>query len=101
MITNLMTCSGFEGFGCAVAWFGFILVVFLTLIMRRQCDDGVFAGTNFNFLFAWLGLLLYVLLMTLTGDIRFGLLAGIVGLAVGGLVVGQFWEFGGGSSEEY
>jgi len=101
MTYNMMTCIGFSGMGCTIAWFGFIILVFLTLIMRRQCDDGIFAGTNFNFLFAWLGIVIYVIVMTFTGDIRWGLPAGIIGLTFGGIGIGQIWEFSGGSSDEY
>lgn len=91
---NLMTCQGGDWTmsilgGCSQAWLVFIVVVFLALVLRRQCADGLLAGTAFNFLGAIiLGVVGAVLLTTLFGEARWSLLAGLGGLALGG--------FGGG-----
>lgn len=99
---NMMTCQGWPGgmslFGdCTMAWFGFVILVFLCLVLRRQCTDGVLAGTNFNQYAAFGGGLGgYILLTTLLGSARWSLLAGVLGIVVGGFVVGMFADTSGG-----
>lgn len=102
----MMTCSGWSGAaflgGCSMAWLGFAIMVFLILILRRQCDDGILAGTGFNFIGAIIGGGGgYILLTTLTGDARWAILTGIVGVAIGGWVLGQFLDSSGGGGESY
>lgn len=97
---NIMTCEGF-GFDflgdCTMAWASLAITFFLALILRRQCNDGVFAGTSFNFLGALiLGLGANLILITLLGQPRWSLLAGIGGVVVGGLVIGKIFESEGG-----
>jgi len=99
---NMMTCSG-PGWSmsvlgdCSLAWISFAIVLFLAMIVRRQCVDGFLAGTDFNLIGSFVGGLgLNVLLIALTGSARWALLGGIAGMAVGGYVLGLF---GGGSGE--
>jgi hypothetical protein len=83
---------------CSMAWIAFALVLFLALMARRQCEDGFLAGTNFNVIGALaLGLGLLVVIVTLTGSARWGLLAGVAGVAVGGYIFGMFFDQAGGS----
>ena len=95
---SLMTCQGGNWTmsvlgGCSMAWFSFAIVLMLALISKRQCADGILAGTNFNFPFALIiGLSANVILTTITGDPMWSLLAGLGGLAVGGFGVGMIWN---------
>ena len=100
MVWNLMTCSG-PGWtmsvlgDCSLAWISFAIVLFLALIVRRQCLDGFLTGTGFNLIGAFVGGLgLNILLITLTGSARWSLLGGIAGMVIGGYVIGLF-EGGG------
>ena len=80
-----------------MAWISFVFVVFLTLILRRQTDDGFLSGTGFNVIGAFaFGIGANVLVTALLGDARWSLLAGIIGVAVGGFVVGMFFDMSGG-----
>lgn len=105
---NMMTCQGPDWSmailgGCSQAWIVFIIVLFLVLVVRRQCDDGLFAGTAFNF---WLAIVVglggLVLLITLTGEAKWGFLAGLIGVGVGGFGGGLIFDTtGGGGGEDY
>lgn len=91
---NMMTCEGFGNSffgGCTLAWFGFALIVFLAMIARRQCADGVLSGTPFNVIGAMvLGIGAYVIVITLSGAAKWAFLAGILGVALGGWLIGLF-----------
>ena len=101
MAYSLFTCGGFDtGIlgGCSMAWFGLFIIIFLTLIINRQCQDGILSGTQFNFITALVvGCGAYFILVTITGAMSWGFLAGIGGMAIGGFVLSQF--FGGTESE--
>lgn len=95
----MMSCSG-QGWSmsilgdCSMAWISFAIVLFLVMIARRQCTDGILAGTGFNTIGAFvLGLGLNILTISIFGSARWGLLAGVLGVAIGGYVLGMF--FGG------
>ena len=103
---NPMTCSGwgaggFSLFGdCTLAWFSFAIIIFLALIVRRQCDDGLLAGTGFNVIGAFvLGLGGNFVVTILTGSARWSLIAGVAGVAIGGYVFGLFSDSSGGEGE--
>ena len=57
------------------------------------------AGMNFNVIGAFAGgIILNILLITLTGDARWSLLAGIAGIAIGGFLLGIFANTNEGDS---
>ena len=101
MVYNMMTCTGgdwtFAVLGdCSMAWISFAVIVFLILISRRQAEDGFLAGTGYNFIGALVGGIgANVVITTLLGSARWSLLAGIVGVIVGGFVIGMFGGGGG------
>jgi len=88
---NMMTCSGFSTSvmgGCSVAWLVLAVLVVLAMVANRQIND---LGTEFNQWGGYVGLALpYFLIVSITGNIKIGLLAGLVGIFVGGLLAGQF-----------
>jgi hypothetical protein len=97
---NMMTCEGLGTSilgGCSMAWFGLALVLFLALILRRQCDDGFLAGTGYNAIAAFIiGLGAYIVLTSMFGSPRWALLGGIIGVAVGGFGLGMIMDTAGG-----
>lgn len=99
MSYSMFSCSGWGSTGysilgdCSLAWVSFALILFLALVARRQCTDGFLAGTGFNLIGAMvLGLGGNFLVTTLTGSARWSLLAGIIGVAVGGYVFGLMYD---------
>lgn len=94
MVYNIMTCQGWSTAifgGCSMAWLGLALIVILTLILRRQCDDGILAGTGFSAVGGFVGGIGgYIILISFIGATNWAFLAGMVGLIVGGWVLGQF-----------
>ena len=101
MTYNIMTCSSSNGEwvmgqilgDCSMAWFSFIIILFLCLITRRQTQDGVLAGVGFNFIGALIGGLgTNLLLTTLLGSARWSLLGGLLGLVIGGFVIGMIFD---------
>ena len=95
MVYNLMSCGNFTGFSCSIAWFIVAILVFLTLIIRRQSEN---FGYGFNVIGGFAGWIIpFLLLITFTGSEKWSLAGGLIGLAVGGFLIGQF--FGGGGDE--
>jgi len=89
MVYNLMTCAGFAtNLKCSMAWLGMAIVFFLGAFL-----GGPMLGLadNFN---KWygigLGIALYVILVTLTGAARWGIVGGIAGLGIGGFLLTQW-----------
>lgn len=99
---NIMTCEGWLGesgiiTGCSMSWLGAALLFFIIIFTRKGVE---MAGMEFNSMGAFgVGFISYVLLVTITGAAKWGLLAGIVGMIVGGIVLAMF--FGGGESGYY
>jgi hypothetical protein len=102
-IHNMMTCSnlgvGFLG-DCSMAWFSLAIILFLALVARRQCEDGILAGTGFNFIGALLfGLGANLSIITFFGSLRWAFVGGIIGIVIGGYVIGMFLDTTGGGEE--
>jgi hypothetical protein len=97
-LCNLMSGQGCGGFGpWAMVWLALGIVIMLSLILRRQCDDGVFAGTNFNFVGSLVvGCLPALLLGVLFASPLWTLLGGLIGIGIGGFALGFL---GGGGYE--
>ena len=97
-----MTGSGFSlsFFGdWTFAWLSLVVIVLLAMICRRQTQDGVMAGMNFNVIGAFVGgIFLNILLITFTGDARWSLLAGIAGIVIGGFLLGMIANTNEGDS---
>ena len=99
---NPMTCSGWENgtafLGpCTLSWVSLVIIIFLVMILRRQCSDGILAGTGFNLYGAIaLGIGGQILTTFMFGSARWSLLAGLVGVIVGGYVLGLIMDTGGG-----
>ena len=98
----MMTCGGWAGGmsfmgDCTMAWLSFVIIVFIAMILRRQCSDGFLAGTGFNVYGAFgLGIGANVILTAITGSARWSLLAGLLGVIVGGYVIGLWLDNSGG-----
>jgi len=106
MVYNIMSCQGWTGAsflgGCSMAWMGFAIMVFIVLILRRQCEDGILAGIGYNFIGSAVGGAVgYFILVTLTGEARWALLAGVAGVAIGGFLIGLFLDSSGSGGESY
>jgi hypothetical protein len=97
MAYNMFSCTGWGEEGtavlgaCSLAWFSFAIILLLILILRRQCEDGLFAGTGFSLVGSLVGGLgANFVLTTLFGSVRWSLIGGVAGLVVGGFLIGKF-----------
>lgn len=100
MAYNLLTCSGFEGVqkagvlspvagGCMKARLMLVVLFFLIAIIRKWGAEEW--GIEFNFWIALaLGLGLYLLLTTITGNLGISLVVGIGSSLIGGYGAGYF-----------
>ena len=104
MLYSIMTCSspphtwgsGLMS-GCSIAWLSLALLLLIILMIRRQTDDGILAGTPFFFPGALVGGMgIALILITLFGEARWGLLGGLGGMILGGFGL-EFIGLGGGS----
>jgi len=102
---NIINCQGFgqgEAMGvvgiapegCMGARLGIVGLFFLIAIIRK------WGGEEFDidFSFMWsliLGLGAYLVVVTLTGSLKWSFLAGIIGSLIGGYLIGQFTGEGG------
>jgi len=94
---NLISCSGWvaEGAGwvasssCLKGRIGIVLLFFLIAIIRRWGGEEV--GIEFNFLIALvLGLLSYLIVISLTGSFRWAFIFGLGLSLIGGYGAGMF-----------
>ncbi len=101
---NVLSCKGFEtteaiglSFGpCAYAKMGFVLLFFINAIIRKWVGEE--AGYEYSF-FGGLGggMGIYFILITILGNFKIALIAGLVGMAAFGFGGGAI--FGGGEYE--
>ena len=104
MVYNLLTCAGWEaaskgwvaGGACIKGRLMVVVLFFIMAIVRKWGGEEL--GVEFNLIFAASGsILLHIILVTLTGNVK---IAFVIAL-VGGLVLGYgsgliFGDFGGG-----
>ena len=94
---NLMTGTGFDlglfgGFG--MAWFGIVILFFLIALIRRWVGEGM--DVPFNMLWSVvIGVLAYIIVVSLSCSTKWSLLAGIIGMLIGGFGLPAFGIGGG------
>lgn len=97
MTYNLLTCSGWEAKAgsyiasgaCMKGRLGIVFLFFLIAIIRKW--GGEEAGLSFSFMFALiLGLGAYLIVIFLTGSLKFAFIIGLVGALAGGYGGGMF-----------
>lgn len=97
MVYNMLTCGGFDlGImgGCSLSWLIFGLLIFVVLISRKQLGENL--GFPYNLISGFVGSLVpYILIITFSGSVKWGLVVGIIGSLAGGFIGSQFL----GSSE--
>ena len=104
-IYNIMTCKGPDWStaimgGCSQAWLVLGLIFLLVMVMRRQTDDGILAGTNYSAIGAGvIGLGTAIALITFFGAPKWEFVGGIVGILIGGFGLG-FLGIGTDGGEE-
>jgi len=93
---NLLTGMGFDtGFfgGYSMAFLGLVIIVFIIMFVRRWIGEE--AGIPFNTLFASIGAGFgWFLVTSLTCSSKWGFVAGIVGMILGGFIIGYFFTGG-------
>ena len=102
MVYNIMTCENLMSGGgfitaCSMAWLAIALLFFIVIFLRKGLDLG---GMEFNSMFGFIGCYLpFLIIVSLTGSAKWGLLGGIIGAVA--LGVGGSYIFGGDSSGGY
>ena len=104
---NIITCGGsgwvtkvgsyIGGSSCISSRIGLVILFFIIAITRKWGGEEL--GLDFNFLFALiLGLIPYLIVITLFGNYKLAMFIGIVGMLIGGYGLGLIF---GGSDEGY
>lgn len=101
MVYNILTCAGWDtaaraGWlafgGCTGARFGAVILFFIIAMLRKWGGEEI--GFEFNFWTALgLGLIGYLIAITLSGNVKIAFGVGLIGSVVGGYLAGAF--FGG------
>lgn len=99
-IHNMMTCEnmiGTELIGpCSMAWLGAAILFFIIVFVRKGLES---FDIEFNSLYSFvIGYVAYVVAVTVGGAAKWGILAGIVGMLIGGIGMGYFMPDSGGGS---
>ena len=98
---NIMTCEGWLGdvglvTGCSMAWLGTAVLFFIIVFVRKGLET---FDVEFNSLYAFvIGFVAYVVAITIGGAAKWGILAGILGMLIGGVGIGYFMPDSGGGS---
>ena len=97
-VANLMTCQGFPNAtdilgGCSMAWIGFAIILFLNLIARKWLGEE--AGMEYNLWIGYVGgFLVYVALISILVPFKWSLVAGLIGMLIGGYAMGMIMPSG-------
>jgi hypothetical protein len=95
---NIMTGTGFDtGFfgGFTVAWLGLVVIFFLCAFARRWIGEmGVFPFSFIGGLAG--GILIYLIIVTVSCSSRWALVVGLIGTVVGGYLGDTMMGDGGG-----
>lgn len=88
---NMMTCSGFSTAimgGCSISWLILAVLVILAMIANRQIND---LGQEWNQWGGYIGAVVpYVVVISITGNVKIGAVVGLIGMLLGGFLAGQF-----------
>jgi hypothetical protein len=94
---NIMTGSGLDmsfGGSFSMAWLGMVMLFFIIVFSRKWLGEEF--GIPFNIIFAFAAsYLAYIVTISMTCSYKFALFLGLVGYAVGGIVVPMFMGDGG------
>ena len=102
---NLLTCSGWEakvgsyvgGSGCIKSRIGLVVLFFIIAVLRKWGGEEV--GLDYNFLMGLiLGLIPYIVVITIFGSFKIALVVGLLGGVLGGYFGGMLF---GGSDDGY
>lgn len=93
-----MTGTGFDlGMmgGLSMAWVGMVILFFIIILTRKWIGEEM--GIGFSFLGALVGAYApYIIVISISCSYKWALGAGILGFAIGGFLLGQFFDGGGG-----
>ena len=93
MDINKVICLGKEGFACSLAWLVLVVIFFIAMIIRKQCDDGALAGVGYNVMGALIGGFGVAIILTIIfTSFKWALIGGIAGVLIGGFVAGRFFD---------
>jgi hypothetical protein len=95
MAYNILNCAGWETTGfmtfgpCMKARLGLVFLFFIIALIRKWGGEEM--GIGFSFLFALiLGIVPYLIIITIFGSMKLAFLIGIVGSLIGGYLMGGF-----------
>lgn len=79
-----------------MAWIGIGILVILLVLSKKWLGEEEIIGYPFNWLGSFIGILIYIIVVSITGSAKWSLLAGLIGLFGGGFGLGSVL---GGSGE--
>lgn len=96
---NMMSARGFDG-GMSgeffMAWIGLAILVLIGMFAKKWLGEEEIVGIPYNWIGSLLGVVVYILIVTVSGSAKIALVGGLIGAAVGGFGGATFM---GGSEE--
>lgn len=91
--------AGFVGFDCSILWFIMIGLFFVAAMFRKNIAEGLL-DMDFSLIGgASGGAIIFIIMMYITHSMKWGGIAGLVGVIVGGFLGAQFLPDGESNSE--
>ena len=92
---SLMTGCGFVekcGFSqpFVMAWIGILILVVLMMLGKKWLGEEDIIGYPYNWFGSFIGVIIYIFMISFTGSAKWSLLVGLVGLFGGGFGMGAF-----------
>jgi len=91
-----MTGVGFEGGAYSMpwitAWLGLFIIALIIMLSKKWFEEEQILGMPYSFIGGFAGPIAYFIVIALVGEAKWAFLAGLIGLAGGGLGLGRWLD---------
>lgn len=92
-IYNLMSGANFTGGAYSsdwiMAWLGLFIIAVLIMLSKKWFEEDGLIG-EYSFLGGFFGPIVYFIVISLTGETKYAILAGLIGMIAGGKIMARF-----------